>query len=104
MASSASKFRNQVAERGSFMISIRNVFAFVVAGCVIGCACLMLGQGAQEGRLLRFPDIYKDKIAFRYGGDLWLASSSRGPPRRLTPHPGRELFPNVSPDRKGQAC
>ena len=28
-----------------------------------------------EGRLMRFPDIYKDKIVFMYGGDLWLASS-----------------------------
>jgi len=30
----------------------------------------------QEGRLMRFPDIYKDKIAFTYGGGLWLASSN----------------------------
>ena len=49
------------------MISIRRFFAFFIAGCVIGCACLMAAQEAQEGRLLRFPDIYKDKIAFMYG-------------------------------------
>ena len=54
----------------------------------------------QEGRLLRFPDIYKDKIAFMYGGDLWLASSSGGTARRITSHPGRELFPKFSPDGK----
>jgi tricorn protease len=82
------------------MISIRSLFAFIVAGCVIGCACLTAAQEAQEGRLLRFPDIYKDKIAFMYAGDLWLASSSGGTARRITSHPGRELFPKFSPDGK----
>src|SRR6202795_788805 len=82
------------------MISIRSVFAFIVACCVIGGAGLTAAQEAREGRLLRFPDIYKDKIAFMYGGDLWLASSSGGTARRVTSHPGRELFPKFSPDGK----
>jgi tricorn protease len=82
------------------MISIRSVFAFLVACCVIGCAGLTAAQEAREGRLLRFPDIYKDKIAFMYGGDLWLASSTGGTARRITSHPGRELFPKFSPDGK----
>ncbi len=81
------------------MISIRSSFAFVVVFVVLGCACLA-AQEAQEGRLLRFPDIYKDKIAFMHGGDLWLASSSGGAARRITSHPGRELFPKFSPDGK----
>ena len=82
------------------MILIRSFLAFIVVGCVIGCACLTEAQEAQEGRLLRFPDIYKDKIAFMYGGDLWLASSSGGTARRITSHPGQELFPKFSPDGK----
>src|SRR5260370_39692373 len=82
------------------MISIRSAFAFIVACCVIGCAGLTAAQGAREDRLLRFPDIYKDKIAFMYGGDLWLASSTGGTARRITSHPGRELFPKFSPDGK----
>ena len=53
-----------------------------------------------EARLMRFPDIYKDKVAFSYGGDLWLASTSGGVARRITSHPGRELFPKFSPDGK----
>ena len=53
-----------------------------------------------EGRLMRFPDIYKDKIVFSYGGDLWLASTSDGVARRITSHPGLELFPKFSPDGK----
>src|ERR1700681_4230445 len=80
------------------MISIRRVFAFAVIFSVIGCVCV--AQEAQEGRLLRFPDIYRDKIAFMYGGDLWLASSTGGTARRITSHPGRALFPKFSPDGK----
>ncbi len=82
------------------MTFVRGFFAFMVVGCVIGCACLTAAQESQEGRLLRFPDICKDKIAFMYGGDLWLASSSGGTARRITSHPGRELFPKFSPDGK----
>jgi len=58
------------------------------------------GQEVAEGRLMRFPDIYKDKIVFSYGGDLWLASSTGGDARRITSDPGRELFPKFSPDGK----
>ncbi|MGA8539171.1 MAG: hypothetical protein WB566_06700, partial [Terriglobales bacterium] len=84
------------------MTSNRSWFACagLLAGLIIGCACLTSAQETQEGRLLRFPDIYKDKIAFMYGGDLWIASSAGGTARRITSHPGRELFPKFSPDGK----
>ena len=72
----------------------------LVALTVLLSACFALGQGMQEGRLMRFPDIYKDKIAFSYGGDIWLASTSGGVAHRITSHPGRELFPKFSPDGK----
>ena len=52
----------------------------------------------KEGRLLRFPDIYKGKIAFSYAGDLWLVASEGGVARRITTNPGLELFPKFSPD------
>ena len=57
-------------------------------------------QSLPEGRLLRFPDVSKDKIAFSYGGDLWLVSRAGGVARRITTHPGPELFPKFSPDGK----
>jgi tricorn protease len=82
------------------MISSRKCLAFLVVGFVLVGACLAAAQEMQEGRLLRFPDIYKDKIAFMYGGDLWVASSAGGTARRITTHPGRELFPKFSPDGK----
>jgi len=71
-----------------------------VAVWVVCCASLAAGQEMQEGRLLRFPDVYKDKIAFMYAGDLWLVPSSGGMARRITSSPGRELFPKFSPDGK----
>jgi len=81
------------------MTSIRNCFAFLLITCALSLSSLF-AQEAQEGRLLRFPDIYKDKVAFMYGGDLWLASTAGGTARRITSHPGRELFPKFSPDGK----
>ena len=68
--------------------------------CLVCLAVTAVAQDAREGRLLRFPDIYKDKIAFMYGGDIWLGSTSGGVARRITSHPGRELFPKFSPDGK----
>jgi len=67
---------------------------------VLSFTCLAAAQDMPEGRLLRFPDISKDKIAFMYGGDLWLVPNSGGTASRITSHPGRELFPKFSPDGK----
>jgi len=78
------------------MISRKYFFALAI----LACACLLSAEETQEGRLLLFPDVHKDKIAFVYGGDLWLASSAGGMARRITSHPGRELFPKFSPDGK----
>ena len=62
-------------------------------------ALLAAAAPASAGtKLLRFPDIHKDRVAFCYGGDLWLAPSSGGVATRLTAHEGLELFPKFSPD------
>jgi tricorn protease len=53
-----------------------------------------------ETRLMRFPDIWHDQVVFVYAEDLWVASVKGGPARRLTAHPGDELFPKFSPDGK----
>ncbi len=71
-----------------------------LAVIVLLSATLAFSQQPQEGRLLRFPDVRGDKVAFVYGGDIWLASTSGGAARRVTTHPGRELFPKFSPDGK----
>ena len=57
-----------------------------------------LAQTGEPTRLLRFPDLSGDRIAFTYAGDIWLASASGGTANRLTSHPGLELFARFSPD------
>lgn len=53
---------------------------------------------AQEARLMRFPSIYNDQLAFGYAGDLYTVSSQGGIARKLTSHNGYEMFPRYSPD------
>jgi len=66
-----------------------------------GLASVFLAPAAwAQTKLLRFPDIHDDKIAFVYGGDLWVAPVTGGTATRLTAHPGMELFPKFSPDGK----
>ncbi len=53
---------------------------------------------AEEARLLRFPDVHTDKVAFVYAGDIYVAPRAGGEAARLTSHIGLELFPKFSPD------
>jgi len=61
---------------------------------------LALGPIEAQTKLLRFPDIHGDQVAFCYGGDLWRAPAEGGMAVRLTAHAGQELFPRFSPDGK----
>jgi len=65
---------------------------------LLALSALMIADAAEDTRLLRFPDINKNLIAFVYAGDIWTVSSSGGEARRLTSHEGMELFPKISPD------
>lgn len=80
------------------MVALRKCLALIFAVAI--CSALLAAQETQEGRLMRFPDVYKDKVVFYYGGDLWLASTSGGAAHRITSGEGRELFPKFSPDGK----
>ncbi|HMD32290.1 MAG TPA: S41 family peptidase [Candidatus Acidoferrales bacterium] len=74
---------------------------FPLLAFLCALACLLLAPVTRaQTKLLRFPDVHEDKIAFVYGGDLWIASTSGGIATRLTAHPGLELFPKFSPDGK----
>ncbi len=73
---------------------VRSVACFAVA------AGLASGAASGQTKLLRFPDIHRDKVVFTYAGDLWTAPSSGGTATRLTAHPGLELFAKFSPDGK----
>ena len=77
----------------------RTLFArlFVTATAV---AFLLLASGAAlaQTKLLRFPDLHGDRVAFTYGGDIWTAPVGGGSAIRLTAHPGVEVFAKFSPD------
>ena len=68
-----------------FSFPLLLIFAFIVSG---------------QTKLLRFPDIYGDRVVFTYGGDLWTTSSSGGTATRITAHPGMETYAKFSPDGK----
>ena len=55
---------------------------------------------AEEARLLRFPSVGGDKIAFTYAGDLYSVSVNGGEAKKLTNHIGFEMFSRFSPDGK----
>jgi tricorn protease len=55
---------------------------------------------AEEARLLRFPTIHGDRIAFTHAGNIYSVAATGGVARRLTNHDGQEIFPRFSPDGK----
>jgi tricorn protease len=52
----------------------------------------------EEARVLRFPAIHGNTIAFSYAGNLYTVPSNGGVARRITSHEGYETFPRFSPD------
>jgi tricorn protease len=53
---------------------------------------------AEGTKLLRFPNIWHNRIVFSYAGDLWSVDSQGGAATRLTSGPGLKLFARYSPD------
>jgi len=56
------------------------------------------GSAAAGTKLLRFPNIWHERIVFSYAGDLWAVGSEGGTATRLTANPGLKLFAKFSPD------
>lgn len=65
---------------------------------IIALALAAPASGAADTRLLRFPDISGERIAFVHGGDVYTAFVQGGVAQRLTSHEGQELYPKFSPD------
>jgi tricorn protease len=63
----------------------------------LSAAWLSAAQAAGT-KLLRFPDVWHDRVVFSYAGDLWTVGTQGGTAVRLTAHPGLELFGKFSPD------
>ena len=80
-------------------MSIRTYFLRFFSAVFLGAILLSAANVVlAQTRLLRFPDIHGDRVAFTYGGDIWTAPSTGGTAIRLTAHPGVEVFARFSPD------
>src|SRR5256885_4983060 len=55
------------------------MLATAVAFFVVAATCVFA-----QTKLLRFPDIHGDRVAFTYGGDIWTAPANGGTAIRLT--------------------
>ena len=69
---------------------------FLTAILIIVSASIVSAQT----KLVRFPDVYGNRIVFTYASDIWTVSTTGGTATRLTAHPGREVFAKFSPDGK----
>jgi tricorn protease len=68
------------------------------AAAALLAAALLPASAVAQTKLLRYPDIAGDRIAFSYAGDVWTVAAKGGTAARLTAHPGVEQFPKFSPD------
>ncbi|MHB0963002.1 MAG: S41 family peptidase, partial [Gemmatimonadaceae bacterium] len=67
----------------------------------VGAVALLAAATAQaQTKLLRFPAINGNRVAFTYAGDIWTASAAGGTATRITAHPGIEVYAHFSPDGK----
>ncbi len=74
-------------------LNVRIAAFFLVLFGMMGTA-----YAEKDVRLMRYPDVNKNQIAFVYAGDIWTVASNGGDAKRLTSHKGMELFPKISPD------
>src|SRR5207244_9159000 len=65
---------------------------------IVFCAISAVAVDINDTRLLSDPAVSKDRIAFAYANDLWVANLDGTNVRRLTSHPGIESGPRFSPD------
>jgi tricorn protease len=70
----------------------------LMAMLVLGLQLMTTSAAGEEGRLLRFPDVSSDHVAFVWASDIYVAPREGGQAIRLTSHEGLELFPRFSPD------
>jgi tricorn protease len=75
------------------MPTVRKI-ALAAALLVLSCAAAR----AAGTKLLRFPNVWRDRIVFSYAGDLWTVGTQGGTATRLTADAGVELFGRFSPD------
>jgi len=71
--------------------------------CFILFGSTLTLKAQQDARLLRFPAVHGNQVAFTYAGDLYTVPATGGVARRITSHPGYEMFARFSHDGKSIA-
>lgn len=79
----------------SRFVSARSIGMLMVCA---GCAMSAHADVTPSGAMMRFPAISKDKIAFVYANDIWIAPRDGGVATPLATPVGTEVFPKFSPD------
>lgn len=74
--------------------NMKRFFAVILAALFFVQLC----PAREEARLLRFPSVGTDRIAFTYAGDLYTVPIDGGEAVRLTSDVGFEMFSRFSPD------
>ncbi len=77
---------------------MRQRFLAAAAAALFLVLAALPATAQQDTRLLRYPAINGNTVAFTYAGDLYTVPLSGGRATRLTSHEGRELFARFSPD------
>lgn len=72
----------------------------LLTAIVLFISCSFVSKAMEDARMMRYPHIQQDLVAFVYSGDIWTVPSIGGDAKRLTSHEGMELFPKISPDGK----
>ncbi len=69
------------------------LFLVIILGVLSAVSSL-----ANETKMLRYPDISRDKIVFCYGGDIYIGNLDGRKVKQITSFIGEEMFPKFSPD------
>ena len=71
-----------------------------VLGIAVTLAVALFSNAASavDARLMRYPDVSANQIAFVYAGDIWVVPKTGGAAMRLSSPRGEESFPKFSPD------
>jgi tricorn protease len=85
------------------MRSVHSAARAAAARAAAALVLLSFASHAAATKLLRFPDVWHDRIVFSYAGDLWTVGTRGGTATRLTSNPGLELFGKFSPDGRSIA-
>ncbi len=62
------------------------------------CFLWIQAQAQISAKLMQHMDVSDTKIAFVYGGDIWVVDKEGGTAVKLTSSPGEESWPKFSPD------